>query len=476
MKISDEAYEDFLSFISGTLLPLMGLKSDRNDFVRLGDHDEVPAPAQRNTICFLDNHLYFGNSKKFYCSIPLTYLPTDDVLSLAEAVLLSFFQVCEFNYQTSGKSNRYLSKFQKEATYQYAVQKAICRICFGQDSENVDSLFDALEMWSQKTYEGHKVPFGFVIDSTIDGEKDCDYGSFIDFLNDDYSATLSDCIDSVMLLDRNCSFLKYLSITETGKFKTCSLINQLPIRFNQTIAQYVIGQRVGVFLLTNGDIIISKNQAIAFVKRNRKWLNFSYNAFETMVTSYLRRFQVSKDLLPAIFASAVDVSFSHSGGIISVVESQKSVTEKGDKGEEPILHFCDCIANGLSLAKTKEAFEQKNEDFKKANKPNSCIGEADIKKRLLKRKMITDLVGTSSFQKLDRRLRSDLIGLDGACILDRKGTPCAFGAIIQNDSGSSGGGRGAAAKKLSKVGMALKISADGYIELYIDDTLRYAIK
>jgi hypothetical protein len=194
------------------------------------------------------------------------------------------------------------------------------------------------------------------------------------------------------------------------------------------------------------------------------------------VTSYLKRFSVSPSLLSAIFASAVDVSFSHTGGIIAVVDEAVSLTEKGHHNEDPILHFCDCISNHLSLDETKRRFDEQNIQFKKENKPNSCVRDSDITKRLLKRKMIMDLTGESSFEDLDRRLRSDLIGLDGACILDKEGKPCAFGAIIQNDSGSSGGGRGAAAKKLSKLGMALKISADGYIELYIDDTLRYAIK
>lgn len=44
----------------------------------------------------------------------------------------------------------------------------------------------------------------------------------------------------------------------------------------------------------------------------------------------------------------------------------------------------------------------------------------------------------------------------------------AHAAIIKNDSGSTGGGRGAASKKLSDYGFSIKISTDGYIELYIN--------
>ena len=66
--------------------------------------------------------------------------------------------------------------------------------------------------------------------------------------------------------------------------------------------------------------------------------------------------------------------------------------------------------------------------------------------------------------------------MDGATILNKKGDILAVGAIIQNESGSYGGGRGAAAKRLSKYGMAIKISTDGYIEVYINENLKYKIK
>lgn len=95
---------------------------------------------------------------------------------------------------------------------------------------------------------------------------------------------------------------------------------------------------------------------------------------------------------------------------------------------------------------------------------------------MLKQHVSKSLIHDSIFQNIDRKLRSELMSLDGACILDCTGKVYSFGAIIQNDSGSSGGGRGAAARKLSAYGMAVKISTDGYIELYINETVVYAIK
>ena len=50
------------------------------------------------------------------------------------------------------------------------------------------------------------------------------------------------------------------------------------------------------------------------------------------------------------------------------------------------------------------------------------------------------------------------------------------GAIIQSDSGSNGGSRGSTTKKLSTNGFAIKISIDGYIELYCKQQKVYVIK
>ena len=82
-----------------------------------------------------------------------------------------------------------------------------------------------------------------------------------------------------------------------------------------------------------------------------------------------------------------------------------------------------------------------------------------------------------NFIKIDKKLKAELIGLDGACIMDLSGEIIAFGAIIENDAGSSGGGRGAAAKKLSNFnGFSIKISTDGYIEVYVNYKKIYVIK
>ena len=53
--------------------------------------------------------------------------------------------------------------------------------------------------------------------------------------------------------------------------------------------------------------------------------------------------------------------------------------------------------------------------------------------------------------------------MDGAVILRHTGEVLAAGSIVKVPSGSAGGGRRAAAFQLSRLGLGIKISADGPI-------------
>jgi len=73
------------------------------------------------------------------------------------------------------------------------------------------------------------------------------------------------------------------------------------------------------------------------------------------------------------------------------------------------------------------------------------------------------VVGNKPFQNLDRRLRQELVAIDGATLIDYQGKVLAVGAILQIPGGSAGGGRLAAAKALSSLGVGIKVSQDGGI-------------
>lgn len=298
----------------------------------------------------------------------------------------------------------------------------------------------------------------------------------------DFSATITDGITSIIELDSNCNFLNYYSIcTDTGIISSKDNDKIMPLRFAQILSNYVTGNRTGIFLLTNGDILLAKQSELKFVKRNNKWVNFSS---ERYINTLFERTKKEKNkeninLYQQIYATTLDVSFSHSGGIIAIVNYTKLK-------EKNILNFMDDLSSNFTvdydtlfnihLKNYKEKYSLSEITIQKES-----LLKDEFNKVYIKRQALKSLLGLKNekilFSSIDRKLRTELCGLDGAKILDENGYVIAFGAIIQNNSGSSGGGRGAAASKLSEFnGFATKISTDGYIELYQNGEIFYQIK
>jgi hypothetical protein len=76
------------------------------------------------------------------------------------------------------------------------------------------------------------------------------------------------------------------------------------------------------------------------------------------------------------------------------------------------------------------------------------------------------MVHGRKFHELDRRLRQELVAIDGATVLSHEGDLLAVGAILKIEGGSASGGRLAAAKTLSSLGVGIKVSQDGGITGY----------
>lgn len=470
-KLNEKFKKEYRKFITDYLFPLVGLV----DKELVDDLDEIDKEMNIGSVVQKDSAVYFYASrwKLFKVDLDESEKLTDDNVRLANRVIQAFGELSENKRTGSGKQNNILNEFHRAKVYQTAVERGICSWIVNHSRNiQIEHLFSILEKWSVKTYEGRKVTLGFVIDSDKKSNFNIKYGDWLSFLEDDAAAVLSDCIHSVIELDGNCNFINFLSISQDNAIPANELSYRVPLRFTQIIQQYVREKenRIGVFLLSNGDIILAKDGATRFVKRNLQWLNFSYEAFHNALKPFIENYSIHNNLLlESIFASMLDVSFSHAGGIIAIV-GEPWQTDKENDFETDVLHCCDNLLSGktclqleneLMLPETDEGAKEKNDD---------------TRKRLLKRNVLQSLIKDKAFEQLDRKLRSELMSLDGACILNCNGKIVSFGAIIRSDSGSTGGGRGAAAKKLSAYGMAVKISTDGYIELYINQSLKYAIK
>ena len=368
----------------------------------------------------------------------------------------------------------------RKTMYNISIEQGLFTWIVGSDIGYITSFFDILNEWSVKTYEGKNVTLGFVINPDI---KDCANSiDWLPFMKEDTVAVITDCIHSIIELDSECKMVNYLSISENNKLPECELIPFVPIRFTHIIKNYVTGNKVGVLLLNNGDIILAKKGSVRFVKRNNHWLNLSYKAFYNVLQPFIEKNKMDPNIIQNVFASVLDVSFSHAGGIIAIVNTIDDNPQKNFLSTD-ILNPCENLLTNDGLDDEKNALKSFIKNHKKSEKYLTTKEKAENQKKIserkkiiLKREILSKLVSDNNFATLDRKLRSELMSLDGACILDTRGNILSFGAIIKNDSGSSGGGRSAAAKKLSEYGMAIKISTDGYIELYLDRIPSYIIK
>ncbi len=327
-------------------------------------------------------------------------------------------------------------------------QRAICRALSKSASSTLDSLLTSISNWGLRTYEGQKAKFGFIITSKKSTKANPNM-NVEHILKKDFSALLSDGINTYILLSADGQLLSYQSLSKSTKqniFAPYEYIN---------IASLCTGSRVGVCLDTEGEVLVFKDRQLLFAKRNGNWISFSH---EEIVAKLAERSGEVEEVRRAVYLSALDTSFARDGGCIVHLNSTAKTAvlkhiDSADLLSKESYDYKQGESNQQSFLDEQEN-EQPNLPFEEFLKEDKCTKSATLMK----------IIGDRKFQELDRKLREELIGIDGATIIDYEGNVIAVGAIIKIEAGSVGGGRLAAAKTLSNYGIAMKISADGCIE------------
>jgi len=301
--------------------------------------------------------------------------------------------------------------------------------------------------WSSRTYEGKKVPFGIVIN--FDEEDNGNRADYLSFLNNDSSAVFTDGVFSGILLDKKGHVLSFL--TRNSKSQGASNGKQIFVPYQyEDIAKHCTGSSVGIMALKNGEIILIKDQAIVFAKRGNKWIHFCWSRVYNSLRPY---FQLNSSLaetdiynrVKELYCTMLDVSFAHSGGCIALVVPEKE--NNPTDVDKIIKERIDLFSNG--------------------ELPSGISEESKEKMTIMSYLLSYKASQMKSFFEIERVLRKEIIGLDGATVISLDGSFFCAGSIVAVTSDSSnGGGRTAAAKRLSCLGVGIKISEDGYIEAY----------
>ena len=287
------------------------------------------------------------------------------------------------------------------------VAKALCST--KAKEEALLTAIDQLSEWAGREYEGKAIPaaLGF-ISGGPDG-----IIPFSDICKEDFSAVLSNGYDSLLTLDPQGKFIGHETLNPPNIPPSF-----VPQRMS-AIAQWATKDRIAIVLNRAGEIMILNNHQLRFTKRSGNWHFLTHKSILTQMGG-----PDKKEVRQAVYETCLDASFARTGACIGIVTSGHAGQWKG------VVTSPD--------------------DY--LDVPTST-----------KAKTIAAIIGSKKFYELDRRLRQELVAIDGATVVDHEGRVLAVGAILKISGGSQGGGRLAAAKALSSLGLGIKVSQDGGI-------------
>ena len=363
-------------------------------------------------------------------------------LGAAEQTLREILRVSQFNYGDKKfsmvKYHDKEDKVYRKSRFDVAFEIGLCNWL---GSECIYTLIQRLREWSQRTYEGSHMSFGFIIDTT---KSTCGEVDYLNFLKSNHSAVFTDGMSSGIKLDNAGRIVKYFSALQEHPGDNDKYIPWTPyefVNFANMCRSENNSNWIGIIMQSSGDILIFKSKQLIFVKKNGKWMYLDSYAihsvlksncnFNNEITSDIDR----KKFADEVYLSILDTAFAHTGGCIAIIKDEY-----------------------IDLVKEK-CFPTDSLDNEQSSSE---------KKTIIKRLISAGTINNEKqyFQYLDRKLRIELLSLDGATVLDSSGKILCAGAIVKIDGGSEGGGRLAATKELAKYGLACKISMDGSIQCF----------
>lgn len=350
-----------------------------------------------------------------------------------------------------------------------AIEKSICSsICEGETVNSMFGIINELEKWGARTYEGSKVAIGIIINLTADISEQEDNLTFSDVMNKDFFALLSNGRDSYVEFDKKGNLLGYVQLDKVKKVPCIT-----PYEY-EMVARYCNEKRIGIVLTEKGDFLIFKNRNLLFAKRSGNWNIYSHEEVIQLL-SYRGNYSL-KDIRRSVYYTALDASFAYCGGCIVYLNK--------DSVESALTHI-----NAHDIVDERYFEIKKQQELENAGKLYNLQTLSSVEamynvpyltflqeQKCIKAQSIRKIINNKPFHELSRKLRQELVSMDGAIVIDSDGTIIAVGAILKIEAGSEGGGRLAAATTLSKYGVAIKVSQDGIIKAFYPDRKNGKVK
>lgn len=269
---------------------------------------------------------------------------------------------------------------------------------------------DQLAGWATRLYEGRPISAALGLDPAGTGSS----VTLRETRYEDFSAVLTNGFDTLISFDLSGRLIGHNALAQPSPIPSFAPYRQGPV------AAWASEGRIALVLNRLGEILLYKDQKLIFARRSGRWRFLTHEPVLTQMggTDRMR-------IRTPVYESCLDASSARTGACIGVITSgqlgrwRRFATSEDDWLSDPLSN---------------------------------------------KAKSIARMLNGRPFHELDRRLRQELLAVDGATLLDYKGVVLAVGAILHIEGGSTGGGRLAAAKALAELGLGIKVSQDGPIQ------------
>ena len=367
-------------------------------------------------------------------------------VSLVKSIISELIEIKSDNI-----SDAYFSVLQK-----HIIEKAICKSVSETSYKTMLKIVSFMNKWGSRTYEGNRVEFGIIV-SNQRSDRSQENLHISNVLNEPFSAVLADGIKTTMLVSYDGYLLDILDIPDTKNKNLYAPYDYV------SFANMCVGTRTGVVLSQAGDILIFHNRTMVFAKKSGVWVRYGHEEVIEKIANNVN--DESAETRRAIYLSSLDVSFARTGGCVVHLDKDeaksvlKHIDETNVLGEANYQIKCQQKLDVSFFNFSNESNEEGLMPYSEFLQQNNCVKIASMMK----------LINGRRFYQLSRKLRQELMAIDGATIVDNEGEIVAIGAIVMIEAGGFSGGRLAAAKTLAKFGVSLKISNDGQIQGFMLD-------
>ncbi len=292
-------------------------------------------------------------------------------------------------------------------------------------------LFGTLRRLAENTYENQAQSLGCVIDVGDDSSSSAGPSFPDDFLDRKRYRALSDGYRTAYVVSGTGQLLRFEQLAQADSNRSQTHYPE----WSRDLAFASRGNRLGLALTRQGDLLAFDGGSLRFTYRFGQWQYWNHSHLIDLLRNAARVQHVPTNIIPrvvaAVYRAALDTSFRRSGGLFVILRNQGN------------LH--DLVRSGDGI-----------------DDPNRSAREKAFDRALPSRLL----------PQLPRSLVAELAALDGAIVLSNSGRILAYGAVLEpkrkGKIAAAEGSRTKAAIGASKYGIAIKISSDGDITVYVD--------